>query len=91
MAITKIPKQPTEVLDYDFDYSAWLVITDEISAATITVPSGITLDSYSFTDTVVKIWLSGGTDGETYKITCLVTTSAGRKKEKELRIKVKDN
>jgi len=86
----KFIKQPSDFLDYDFDFSDWMVAADTIESADITVATGITLESYSFTDTVVKVWLSGGTDGETYKVTCLITTDDGRKKEKEFKIKIKD-
>ena len=39
---------------------------------------------------VVKVWLSYGRDGQKYKITILATTTAGRVKEHEFRIRVKD-
>ena len=39
---------------------------------------------------VVKVTLSGGTDGTTYKVTATLTTVSGLKKEAEIKIKVKE-
>jgi len=91
MAVTKKTKQPSEVLDYDFKYTDWLDSGDEIESAEVTVATGITLDSYNIVSPgIVKVWLSGGTDGETYLITCVATTEGGREKEKEFKLKIKE-
>jgi len=90
MALQKFTKQPNDVLDYDVDFSDWMVSGDEVDGVTVSADAGVTVDSYAFTDEIVKVWLSGGTDGETYKITVLATTEGGRSKEQEFRIKVKE-
>ena len=83
------PKDPDEVLDYQFDWSAltnntgttnWLDEGETISAHTITATTGITVDSSTLinNDTAVLVWLSGGTDGEDYTITCEIETSENR-------------
>jgi hypothetical protein len=53
---------------------------ETISAHTITVPDGITVDSSTVikNDTAVSVWLSGGTDGDDYIITCEIETSGNR-------------
>lgn len=88
-----INKDPDAVLDYAVDWSAsgssWLG-TDTISAVTWIVPSGITLASSTHTSTVATIWLSGGTSGQTYNITCRITTVGGRQEDRSFRVIVKD-
>lgn len=87
----KFEKQPVDVLDYDFDYSDWLADrADTISTATITATTGVTVGSSTHTSGVVKVFISGGTDGQSYKITCTVVTTGGRTKQAEIVIKVKE-
>lgn len=76
MAIRWEQKRPDEVRDYSHDWSAWLdgdTITTSDWAAT-----GVTLDSNEFTDGVVTVWVSGGTDGTTALLTNSITTAGGR-------------
>lgn len=56
------------------------------------IPDYLTIDStvVSTSDGIVKVWLSSGRDGQKYKVTILATTTAGRVKEHEFRIRVKD-
>lgn len=70
-------KDPDELLDYEVNWAARLG-TDTISSVTWTVPSGIVKESEAASGAVVAIWLSGGTDGQTYNIGCRVVTSGGR-------------
>lgn len=83
-------KQPRDSLDYDIDFSDWLYEGDRIQSVTVVdAPVGIDIDSTGYTDTSVKIWVSNGTSGESYKITLLVYTNS-RVKEVELMIVVVD-
>ena len=81
-------KDPSAVLDYVFDWSNWLASGETITDHTITADTGITVDSSTEDDGKVTVWLSGGTAGESYKVACLVTTSAGRTDERTIWIKV---
>ena len=83
-------KDPDAVLDYGFDWSAWLASGETISTSTWTVPTGITKDSDEKGDTSTKIWLSGGEDGETYAIANKVVTSAGRTDERSFDVVVEE-
>ena len=86
-------KQPAEILDYDFDFSDFLTGSgDTLASSVVTADVGVTVMSKTdnTTDGTVKVFLSSGTDGTTYKVTCLITTSAGRKKEAEFKLKVKE-
>jgi hypothetical protein len=87
MSLSNI-KDPSAVLDWMFDWSDWLASGETISDHTITVDSGITNDSSTEDAGKVTVWLSGGTAGENYKVACLIETSAGRKDERTIWIKV---
>lgn len=85
-------KQPSEKEDYDIDYREWLTEGDNVLDANVSVsPSGLTVESVYILDPRVKIWLSGGDSGVTYKVTVVVNTADGRIKEVEFKVKVKDS
>ena len=88
----KFVKQPNEVLDYDVDYGAWFVGRGDTPAsiATTTDP-GITLNGYSLVGMIAKVILSGGIDGEKYKITVRLTTSSGIVREADFSVSVKED
>lgn len=83
-------KDPEAVLDYTIDWSDWLG-TDTISAVSWTVEAGITKDSEGNTTTSATIWLSGGTAGTSYEVTCHITTAGGREDDRTLRIDVEEH
>jgi hypothetical protein len=93
-----IPKDPDAVLDYAFDWSNWLVVGDELDDAEWTVDGDdealVVLSSGgrapSETATVAKCWLSGGTAGVDYRLTCRVTTTAGRIDDRTITIAVSE-
>lgn len=91
MMLGTFPKQPVEVKDYDLDYSEWLTDGDNVESATVVSDiAGLTIESVFIADPRVKIWLSGGTSGITYKLTVTTTTADGRVKQDEFKVKVKD-
>ncbi len=85
-------KDPDSVLDYVFDWSAWLTIEDNdtISAHPIDADTGITVDSSSTTTTATTVWLSGGTAGTSYVVRCEIVTSGGRTIERSAVIDVRE-
>lgn len=110
-------KDPDAVLDFVFDWKArtngtetagsdWLGPAEVISSHTITVSSGITLDSSSRTSVVVhdgegnnitladntsvRVWLSGGTAGQDYDVACKIVTDGGRTDERTIRVPVRE-
>lgn len=91
--VGRFQKQPDEILDYDVDFGPWFSNRDDEPAAVdpidVTGSDGITLVSSSITGNVVKVILSGGTADTTYKVTVLLTTSAGLVKEADFEVKVK--
>lgn len=94
-------KDPDAVLDYQWDWRAlthevpnaksdWLAASETITSYTVTVPSGITLDSSSESDGAVTAWLSGGTAGQSYEVTCSIVTSHGREDDRTITITCKE-
>lgn len=97
MILAKYEKQPAEVKDYDIDYGEWLgPAADELATAVAVVTSAteetptLQVDSIAKSTTAVKLWISGGTAGVTYKVTVQMSTRDGRLDESELVFKVKD-
>ena len=103
--MSAIPKDPEAVLDYAWNWANWLDTSttpnESIITHTVTVPTGLTLDSSAVvdgantagttvTDSQVVAWFSGGTVGTTYRVECLITTSAGRTDERSLWITVQE-
>lgn len=84
-------KRPEDRLDYDVDFSRWLTQGDVISGVTVSISGGTAvLDGHDFTTTVVKVWVNGGTEGETVHVTVEATTLQGRQKEICFRIRIRE-
>jgi hypothetical protein len=90
MAFPKFTKDPDAVLDYGFDWAAWLQTGETISSATWTVPTGITKTTQTENTTETVIWLSGGTAGTNYDVSCRIVTSGGRTDDRTMTIKVSE-
>lgn len=88
MALAWDSKDPDEVLDYVLNWSARLG-SDTITTSTWTVPDGITMDSDSETTTATTIWLSGGTEGQSYDILNRIVTAGGRTMDQTVKLKIK--
>ena len=88
MSYTTFVKDPDEVLDFVWDWSSWLATGETISTATVTAPTGITLDSSTNSTTTVTAWLSGGTVGQTYLLDCKIVTSSARTADRDIYIRV---
>lgn len=87
----KFVKQPSEVLDYDVDFTDWFANrADTPSSFVVTAEAGITIDGSSRTGNVVKVILSGGVSGAKYKITVRLTTTNLLVKEADFVVLVKE-
>lgn len=66
--IGSFTKQPTEILPVDVRYSAVLGnrVAQSIVPA-IAVPAGMTLESDEVSGSTLQMYVSGGTDGQTYR------------------------
>lgn len=101
MIIGKFIKQPADILDYDIDFSGFLADGDTLLSTgnpavpsplnVVVTPPGLTLGStFVLGGVMLKQWLSGGTDGVKYKVTVTATSNAGRVKQVEFVVRVKD-
>ena len=97
--MSNFTKDDDAVLDWKFDWKSesngrgfedWLDTSETISSHTITAETGITVDSSELADTNTSViaWLSGGTAGTTYDVSCEIVTSAGRTDERTITISV---
>lgn len=82
-------KDPDAVLDYQFDWTAWLD-GDTISSSSWVVPAGLTNDADVNTTATATVWLSGGTAGSAYDVVNRIVTAGGRTEDRTLRIVCKE-
>lgn len=83
-------KDPEAVLDYRIDWTNWLQTGETISTSAWTVPSTLTQPTAaSNTTTTATVWLGGGEDGTTYRVTNRIVTTGGRTNERSLTIFVR--
>ena len=86
-------KDPDAELDYGLDWSPWLVEGATIATSEWIVPAGLTEGTgdkaSSFTDTTTTVWLSGGEDGQDYKVVNRITDTDGRTDDRRITIKVR--
>jgi hypothetical protein len=71
-------KDPDATLDWIFDWNEWLGENETIANSEFIVDPGITVESSMNSQKTATVWLSGGTEGEVYRVTCRVTTNEGR-------------
>ena len=73
-----VPKDPDSVIDYTFNFRefGWLQASESIASHTVTPEAGLVLDSSSDTADDVTAWLSGGTAGTSYNLTCEIVTDS---------------
>jgi len=90
-------KQPADSYDYDFTYNEWLMGQDWVEAVSIqTFPNdatdvdGLQVSMHNLQGGELKLWISGGKNGVTYKVTLTATTKEHRIKQNEFKLKVKD-
>lgn len=83
-------KQPDDELDYSIDLSNWMPDNDKATSASVSVDSGITHTSTTVEDKNIKVWLKGGKDGNTYKVSVEIDTNGGRVKEVDFQVKVRE-
>ena len=89
MLVASFVKDPSAVLDYYMDWTAWLAgdtIVDSVWATTGTV----ILSDPTVQGTVTSIWVEGGDAGELIDLTNHIVTTQGREDERTLRLKVRD-
>lgn len=83
-------KQPNDHLDYDIVLTDWLTEGDTVVSLNVDAPTGINISLTETSEDRVKIWIEGGTHGQTYKFSPIITTFGGREKEVDFQIVVRD-
>ena len=97
--MSMIIKDKDATLDFCFDWkpltngqpgakSDWLQAGETIAAYSVTVPTGLTKGAVSQSSGKVTVWLSAGTAGTYYTVTCSITTSGGRTDNRSITIYV---
>jgi hypothetical protein len=93
-------KQSYEAYYIAFDFFRLIVPGDTVESADVIATDStetdvtselIDSDVQTITGTQINVYVMGGTSGQTYKLTCKITTTAGEKYEMEASIIVKDS
>lgn len=91
MTLDTVTKAPSDLLDYDFDFSRWMPSTDRIVAATAEIDGSTAIVSRVDTDdTKARIWVSGGSSGDNGAIIVTITTFEGRAKRVAATLRIKE-
>jgi hypothetical protein len=84
-------KDPNAVLDYRFDWTAWLLpLLDTITSVTWVTSGGVVVDSSTHTTTTATAVVSGGTAGTDAGVTCRIVTAGGRTDDRTITLKILD-
>ena len=87
---TRYRHDPNAVLDYSWDWTAWLAAGESITSHTVVVPAELTLDSSAADTGHVTAWISGGVNRGDYEVTCRITTDQGRTDDRSIMLLVLD-
>lgn len=87
--IVTFNKDPNAVLDYTFDWTAWLG-DDTIASSSWIVPVGISSGGAVFSSTTTTIWLTGGIAGTSYSIYNQIVTAGGRTEKRTFKVNALD-
>lgn len=91
--LTPFTKKPGDVLDIDVEFVKWLGDGDTVRQATATIEGGTAaIDRvYPYADAgVVKVWVSGGANGENNTVKVTTKTRLGRTKVVNFVLKIRE-
>ena len=87
---TILSKTPQDRLDYDVEFHRWLSDGDTVVGAIATISgTSAAIDGVETAERTVKVWVIGGTIGDTYQITVTADTQAGRTKKVCFSLRIK--
>jgi hypothetical protein len=69
-------KQPRDHLDYDINLAEWMAEGDEVENVEVTAPDGIEVTQVGIEPNRIKLWIKGGTNGDSYKFSPLIHTES---------------
>lgn len=81
-------KTENDELDYDIDMADWLDGDDSIENVELDAPDGIEVTGTDIKGDRVKIWLSGGEAGNTYRLSPVIETYESRFKQVDFMVVV---
>jgi hypothetical protein len=89
---TTFAKDPSELLDYTWDWTLWLAeVGDTISEATVVANDGLTaVGAPVVNGSVVTQRVSGGALGDVSAVVCQITTTSGLIAERSIYLKIED-
>lgn len=94
MSLAVVEKTPSDRIDYDVDFTRWLTDGDQVIGvlADVEDPSKVTfvVDQVDMTPQVIKVWVSGGINGENGDIFAEATTQSGRVKRTCFTMRIRD-
>src|SRR5688572_14911680 len=82
-------KDPDETIDFAFNWKP-LLDDDTISTCDFLLPDGLAEVSSSNTTTEAAIFVSGGSEGCTYRITNRIVTTGGRTRDQTIYVLVRE-
>ena len=90
-----ITKDPNAILDYTFDWTAWLdLVSDALSSQTCAVENfadaGGVVNSSQIVGKKVVVWVSGGTVGKKITLRCRIVTVGNRTEDRTVYLSVKE-
>lgn len=91
MKLGTVTQQPDERLSYTINYTEALPKGDNVLSAEAKVePAGLIVENVTPMDPHVRLWLRGGMDGVTYKVSVTTQTADGRTFQDEIMVKIKE-
>lgn len=82
-------KDPDAVLDYTFDWTAYLLpMLDTIATATWLPETPLVVVSQSNTTNTATVFVSGGVEDTTLVLTCRITTAGGRTDDRSISLSI---
>ncbi|MFN7153803.1 MAG: hypothetical protein ACK4OE_08925 [Acidovorax sp.] len=85
-----IDKDPDALLDYSFDLGPWLQhVGDTIESATFILDAPLVEEQVTVASPTAVVWISGGTPGQTHRVTCRFVTTGGRRDDRSIFLKIK--
>jgi hypothetical protein len=81
---------PDARLDYAWDWSDWLRDGEFIASSETEQSADLTVSAAQHDGQRVFIWVEGGSNAETYPVTCRITTNQGRTDDRTMRLFVLD-
>ena len=89
MLVASFVKDPSAILDYYMDWTAWLA-GDTIVDSVWVASGDVILSDSAVVGTFTSVWVEGGIAGDLIDLTNHIVTTEGREDERTLRLKVQD-